>query len=80
VAFTAICPHAACIVSGWAAQTYLLHCPWQGAEYDPAKGRLVVAWPAPSPLPTLPVQVLDGVVTVAGPFSARPGGHASRTM
>jgi rieske iron-sulfur protein len=80
VAFTAICPHAGCTVSGWKAQTSHLHCPCHGSEYDPAKNGVVVAGPSPLPLPTLPVQVVDGLVIVAGPFSARPGGHTSRTM
>ena len=78
--FTAICPHAGCTVSEWIAQTSLLRCPCHGSEYDPAKNGMVVAGPAPLPLPTLPVEIVDGLVTVAGPFSARPGGHTSRTM
>jgi rieske iron-sulfur protein len=80
VAFSAICPHAACLVSGWVAQTGRLHCPCHGSEYDPAKGGMVVGGPAPQPLPALPVRVVSGVIAVAGPFSARPGGHTSRTM
>jgi rieske iron-sulfur protein len=80
VAFSAICPHAACLVSGWVAQAGRLHCPCHGSEYDPMRGGAVVAGPAPLPLPALPVRVDNGVVTVAGPFSARPGGHTSRTM
>jgi rieske iron-sulfur protein len=80
VAFTAICPHAGCAVSGWIAQTAHLRCPCHGSEYDPAKNGIVVAGPSPLPLPTLPVQIVDGLVTVAGPFSAQPGGHTSRTM
>jgi rieske iron-sulfur protein len=80
VAFTAICPHAGCAVTGWVAQTSHLHCPCHGSEYDPARNGIVVAGPSPLPLPTLPVQIVDGLVTVAGPFSARPGGHTSRTM
>jgi rieske iron-sulfur protein len=79
VAFSAICPHAGCLVSDWMAQTGRLHCPGHGSEYDPLRGGAVVAGPAPLPLPALPVRVVDGVVTVAGPFSARPGGHTSRT-
>jgi rieske iron-sulfur protein len=80
VAFSAICPHAACLVSGWVAQACRLLCPCHGSEYDPMRGGTVVAGPAPLPLPALPVRVVDGVVAVAGPFSARPGGHTSRTM
>jgi rieske iron-sulfur protein len=79
VAFTVICPHAGCAVSGWVAETARLHCPCHGSEYDPANRGTVVAGPSPLPLPALPVQVLDGLVTVAGPFTARPGGHTSRT-
>jgi rieske iron-sulfur protein len=80
VAFSAICPHAGCLVSGWIAETGRLHCPCHGSEYDPAKGGVVVAGPAPQPLPALPVQIVDDRVTIAGPFSTPPGGHASRTM
>jgi rieske iron-sulfur protein len=80
VAFTAICPHAGCAVSDWVAQTSHLHCPCHGSEYDPAKNGIVVAGPSPFPLPSLPVKVVEGLVTVAGPFSARLGGHTSRTM
>jgi rieske iron-sulfur protein len=79
VAFTAICPHAGCAVSDWVAQTSHLHCPCHGSEYDPAKNGIVVAGPSPFPLPTLPVKIEDGLVAVAGPFSARLGGHTSRT-
>lgn len=43
VAFTAICPHAAGLVSEWVAQTCRLHCPCHGSEYDPAKAGMVVA-------------------------------------
>jgi rieske iron-sulfur protein len=79
VAFSAICQHASCVVSDWLTQNRLLRCPCHGSEYDPARGGMVVAGPAPLPLPMLPVRVTDGVVTVAGAFSARVGGHTGRT-
>jgi rieske iron-sulfur protein len=79
VAFSAICEHAGCLVSGWIPQRHVLHCPCHGSEYDPAHNGAVVVGPAPSALPALPLRVADGVVTVAGPFSARVGGHAGRT-
>ncbi|HVY15972.1 MAG TPA: Rieske (2Fe-2S) protein [Rhodopila sp.] len=79
VAFSAICTHAGCLVSNWIALTHHLRCPCHGSEYDPANGGVVVAGPAPQPLPSLPVAASNGVITIAGPFSAAPGGHTSRT-
>ena len=79
VAFSAICTHAGCIVSAWRAADRMLLCPCHGSQYDPARGAAVVAGPAPLPLPSLPLAVVDGRVTVAGVFSAPPGGHTGRT-
>jgi Rieske Fe-S protein len=79
-AFTAICPHAGCLVTDWLQQPGLLRCPCHGSEYDPSRQGAVVAGPAPEPLPTLPIRIVGGLVSVDGPFSARPGGHTSRTM
>jgi rieske iron-sulfur protein len=79
-AFTAVCPHAGCIVTDWLQQQGLLRCPCHGSEYDPARQGAVVAGPAPDPLPTLPIRIVDGLISVDGPFSARLGGHTSRTM
>jgi rieske iron-sulfur protein len=80
VAFSAICPHAGCLVSDWIARTGHLHCPCHGSEYDPAKGGAVVAGPAPQNLPSLPVAIIDGLIAVDGPFAEPPGGHTTRTM
>jgi len=80
VAFSAICPHAACLVSQWIRATGRLHCPCHGSEFDPAHDGKVVAGPSPYPLPLLPVETVRRLITVAGPFSAPPGGHTSRTM
>ncbi|WP_419758775.1 ubiquinol-cytochrome c reductase iron-sulfur subunit [Acidisoma sp.] len=79
VAFSAVCTHAGCIVSAWRAADRLLLCPCHGSQYDPARAAAVVAGPAPLPLPNLPLAVVDGRVTVAGAFSAPPGGHTGRT-
>jgi rieske iron-sulfur protein len=80
LAFSAICPHAACLVSQWIRSTNRLRCPCHGSEFDPAHAGIVVVGPSPFPLPLLPVEVVKDLVTVAGPFSAPPGGHTSRTM
>jgi hypothetical protein len=79
VAFSAVCTHAGCIVSSWHAAGRLLLCPCHGSEYDPARAAAVVAGPAPLPLPALPLAVVNGIIVVAGPFSAPPGGHTGRT-
>jgi rieske iron-sulfur protein len=79
VAFSAVCTHAGCIVSAWLAVDRLLLCPCHGSQYDPARDAAAVAGPAPLPLPSLPIEVADGLIVVAGPFSASPGGHTGRT-
>jgi rieske iron-sulfur protein len=80
VAFSAICPHAGCLVSQWIRAASRLRCPCHGSEFDPAHDGEVVAGPSPFPLPRLPVKTVKKLITVAGPFSAPPGGHTSRTM
>jgi rieske iron-sulfur protein len=79
LAFTAICPHAACVVTEWVPEKALLRCPCHGSEYDPRHNGTVVAGPSPLPLPMLPIALDGDLVTIAGPYSAPPGGHTSRT-
>jgi thiosulfate dehydrogenase (quinone) large subunit len=55
-AYSAVCTHAGCTV-GYDAAARLLACPCHGAEFDPRRGATVVAGPAPSPLPAIPLQV-----------------------
>jgi rieske iron-sulfur protein len=79
VAYSAICTHAGCVVTGWQPQEHLFQCPCHGSEYDPAAGGKAVFGPAPRALPELPVKVADGTLTVVGGFSAHLGGEESRT-
>lgn len=73
VGYSAICPHTGCDVSGWQAETQHLICPCHASTFDPKDRARVVGGPAPRPLPLLPLQIVDGKVTVAGTFSARVG-------
>ena len=75
VAFSAICTHQQCTVTDWLKSTQVLQCPCHQSEYDLRHGAKVVGGPAPRALPALPLKRAGGVLTVAGPFTARIGGE-----
>src|SRR5215212_6737707 len=62
VAYSAVCTHQGCTVAYKGGK---LACPCHGSVFDPAKGAQVVAGPAPSPLPEIPVKVQGGEVVKA---------------
>jgi len=55
-AFSRVCTHAGCLVE-YDSSARLLYCPCHVAEFDPLRGALPVAGPAPTPLPTIPVRI-----------------------
>src|SRR4051794_25389018 len=55
-AYSRICTHAGCEV-GYDASRELLVCPCHGAEFDPTSGARPVAGPAPTPLPSIKVEI-----------------------
>ncbi len=73
VAYSAICTHAQCNVSGWIADRQILHCPCHQSEYDPKMNAKVVAGPAPRPLAALPLKIVDGKPAVAEQFVGKVG-------
>jgi rieske iron-sulfur protein len=73
VAYSAICPHAGCEVSGWAADQQLLECSCHYSHYDPRAAAAVVDGPAPRPLAALPLKTVDGKLAVSKPFTGRVG-------
>jgi rieske iron-sulfur protein len=73
VAFTAICPHTGCDVTGWVASDAILECPCHNSLYNPRDGGAVLGGPAPRALPALPLRIQNSRVTVAKPFTSRVG-------
>ena len=73
VAYSAVCTHTGCDVVIWHRDRRLLECPCHNSVYDPMEGAKVVSGPAPRPLPALPLQVLEGRLVVAKPFTGRAG-------
>lgn len=71
VAFSAICSHAGCPVTGWVpgeGGKQVLKCFCHNSEYDPRQNAAVVFGPAPRKLAALPVKIADGRLVVASPF------------
>jgi rieske iron-sulfur protein len=77
IAFSAICTHAGCPVTGWIESESLgervLKCFCHNSEYDPRQGAAVVFGPAPRKLAVLPIRVADGALTVAKNFIGKVG-------
>jgi Rieske Fe-S protein len=73
IAYSAICPHAGCEVGGWDQEQKLLECSCHFSHYDPREGAAVIDGPATRPLPALPLELVDGKLRVAKPFTGRVG-------
>ena len=77
VAYSAICTHAGCPVTGWVEgqdqRAYVLKCFCHNSEFDPRRQASVVFGPAPRHLAALPITVTDGAITVAGGFVGKVG-------
>jgi rieske iron-sulfur protein len=77
VAYSAICTHAGCPVTGWVEgqeqRTYVLKCFCHNSEFDPRRQASVVFGPAPRHLAALPITVANGAIVVAGSFVGKVG-------
>ncbi len=73
VAYSAICTHTGCEVGAFLPEEQALYCECHQSRFDPRDEAKVTDGPAPRNLPALPLQVVDGRLVVAGPFSTRPG-------
>lgn len=73
VAYSAVCTHTGCDGFAWTPEKQTYKCPCHDSEFDPADGARVMGGPAPRRLPALPLKIEDGLVVVAGTFTARVG-------
>lgn len=73
VAYTAICPHAGCDVTGWLADQQVLECPCHSSQYSPREAGAVIDGPAPRALPALPLKIEGRKLMTAKPFTSRVG-------
>jgi Rieske Fe-S protein len=73
VAYSAICPHAGCEVSGWIEDTKIFECPCHNSKYDPREGAAIVDGPATRGLAALPLKIVNDRLAVATPFIGRLG-------
>jgi rieske iron-sulfur protein len=70
VAYSALCSHAGCDLTDFLSDRGLVSCDCHSALFDPKDGAKVVDGPAPWALPALPLTIVDGALSVAGPFTA----------
>jgi Rieske Fe-S protein len=73
VAYSAICPHAGCEVSGWIDDQKILECPCHNSKYNPREGAAIVDGPTTRGLAALPLKIIDNKLVVARPFVGRLG-------
>src|SRR5215475_7866415 len=73
VAYSAICPHAGCEVSGWIEEPKILECPCHNSKYDPRENGAIVDGPTTRGLAALPLKIIDNTLVVAKPFVGRVG-------
>ena len=77
VAYSLICSHTGCPVTGWVKQAsgdqVVLKCACHNSEYDPRQSAKVLFGPAPRRLAALPLEISDGALTVAGKFVGKVG-------
>ena len=65
LAFTAVCPHQACMLTGWDASTKQFLCPCHQALFDPLKGGENTGGAKTRVLAQVPLTAVDGKLVVA---------------
>ena len=77
VAYSAICTHTGCSVTGWlkseTGDKDVLKCFCHNSEFNPREGAQVVFGPAPRRLAALPLAIADDSLTIAARFVGKVG-------
>ncbi|MBR1237017.1 ubiquinol-cytochrome c reductase iron-sulfur subunit [Bradyrhizobium sp. AUGA SZCCT0177] len=77
VAYSLICSHTGCPVTGWVKQAsgdkLVFKCACHNSEYDPRESAKVLFGPAPRRLAALPLAISDGALTVTATFIGKVG-------
>lgn len=73
LAFSAVCTHEGCFVTGWLANESCLVCPCHSSKFNARSEGEVLGGPAPRSLPSIALKVVDGELAIAGAFSSTPG-------
>jgi rieske iron-sulfur protein len=64
IAYSAVCTHQGCMVSGWDTATKQFVCPCHQGFFDPLNGAVSTAGPKTRALPQIPLKVHDGKLVV----------------
>jgi rieske iron-sulfur protein len=77
VCYSVICTHAGCPITAWVKEQEgdknVLKCMCHNSEFDPRQNAQVVFGPAPRRIAALPLNVADGAISVAAPFTGKVG-------
>ena len=73
VAYSAVCTHQGCTLNAWNAEARVIQCFCHHSEFSAGAAGRPAKGPATASLPLLPLSVADGVLVVAGDFTAKPG-------
>ena len=73
LAYSAVCTHQGCTVSGWLAPERVLACFCHESKFSATEAGKVVGGPSRARLPILPLAVVDGALVVADGFTSKPG-------
>lgn len=74
VAFSSVCTHQSCAVTGWMPEDALLACPCHGSLFSVGEGGKVLGGPARKRLPILPLAAdADGTLTATNDFTSKVG-------